>query len=208
MITKVIGIIAGYDVLANEISAHREYVTKSYRFCLNQGANTVFLIGGATNPDHPTKTEAGANETIIHEEFDRGHNPTKRVILPKGNTAAEALTEVCYCLQSEIIGVYPMTGIWAGKLRVILCCEKSRLSGFLLDAQQVGLLELATDNITTYGHDFPESGENFEAEKKKMLKKVLSHRYKFFRWLRGGYQKCHQKKVAKLKREGVSKNIY
>lgn len=69
-----IGLIAGYDVLANKISDHRKYVEDSVMFLLQVDVDLIFLVGGATNPDYPALTEAGANyrilEDFLKEQFE------------------------------------------------------------------------------------------------------------------------------------------
>ena len=56
-----IAIIAGYDVLANKISAHGDYVAAAFSQSILLDADLIIFVGGATNPDYPDKTEARAN---------------------------------------------------------------------------------------------------------------------------------------------------
>lgn len=195
MIFKNVCVIAGYDVLAYENPAHREYVGASLRQAIREKVEMIFTIGGATNPDYPKKTEAEANEKIIRElqekfpsleEFDA----ISVIALPIGDTSAETLIVVKNYLQKNQISV----------AKLILCAEQSGITGFMNDALFVGFLDIS-EEIFAYGHQFPESKQGFDSQRRKMLFKVLSHRSKFFRYIRELCQKVHQYKVARLKRK-------
>ena len=188
-------VIAGYDVLANAIPAHQEYVGASFGRANGENVDLILVVGGATNPDYPMLTEAEANEIILKELLKRFTpnvmNPKIPVIpLPVGNTSAETLQAVKEYLEKEKIFVN----------KLVLCAEQSRLTGFLLDALYVGLLDLS-DQIIAHGYPFPDSKKNFESQRKKMLMKILSH-YDFpFNILRRVYQRFYQRRVAWIKRK-------
>ncbi|MFH0906801.1 MAG: hypothetical protein ABIC36_03375 [bacterium] len=184
-------IIAGYDALANEILVHRNYV----RACLNRAhkeeVNLIVLIGGATNPDYPFFTEASANFAILKKEFPQNRIEIK--LVDKGNTAAEALTYAKIVIEKFKDGPF---------CRIVLCAEQSRLPSFIMDALQIGLLDLFAE-VVAHGYYFPESKDNFNSERKKMLLKVLSHRSKLFKFVRNIIQGFHQRKVARQKRKNT-----
>jgi hypothetical protein len=189
-------VIAGYDVLADRIRAHQNYVESSFLFGIDVGkADLIFTIGGATNPDYPELTEAEANETIIEDEKRLfPHHPEimemSVIALPVGNTSAETLETVREFLEAQEISVD----------RLVLCAEQSRLAGFLLDALMVGLSDLS-DYIIAHGYPFPDSEKDFISQRQKMLMKVMSH-YGFpFNFIRNTYQWFHQRKVARIKRK-------
>ena len=194
-------IIAGYDVLANEISTHRNYVKCSFEKGVDESVDLIFTVGGATNPDYPKLTEAEANAMIIKEIKERFFGKTtilrnKKireipiVSLPTGNTSTDTLEAVKEYLERKAIFVD----------KLIICTEQSRFAGFMLDALIVGLLDLSRQ-IIGYGHSFPESKDNFSLQRKKMMLKTLSHRSKIFRFLGSIYQKIHQRRVARIKRK-------
>lgn len=184
-------VIAGYDVLADKIPDHRKYVEACFWVGYGEKVDLIFIVGGATNPDYPILTEAQANFRILKKRFlddTRLSIPTK--VLPIGNTSAETLQAVKECLEEDKISVN----------KLVLCAEQSRLAGFLLDALMVGLLDLSRQ-IIGYGHPFPESKDNFNSQRRKMMLKTLSH-YGFpFNILRRIYQKFHQRRVAWIKRK-------
>jgi hypothetical protein len=191
-------VIAGYDVLADKILAHRQYVEESFARGLAEKVDLIFVVGGATNPDYPELTEAEANEKIIkeHQEltekifpYHREEIETPTIALSIGNTSAETLETVKEFLKAQKIYVNEL----------VLCAEQSRLAGFLLDALYVGLLDLS-EQIVAYGHPFPDSKKDFVSQRQKMLMKVLSH-YGFpFNFIRNTYQWFHQRRVARIKR--------
>lgn len=193
-------VIAGYDVLADKIPTHREYVQSSFYLGIDEGkVDLILTLGGTTNPDYPERTEAEVNEAIIKElkELEEKYFPyhqkaieTPVIALPVGNTSAETLETVREFLEAQEISVE----------KLVLCAEQSRLAGFLLDALYVGLLDIS-EQIVAYGHPFPDSKKDFESQRKKMLMKVMSH-YGFpFNLIRNTYQWYHQKKVARIKRK-------
>ena len=219
-----IAIIAGYDVLADESPDHITYVLWAVKISKDLKADLVIFVGGATNPDYPDKTEAQANYNILKEEDaakdryeiweikqkkceilpllllagstnqDRSQASQKLIlpvkVLPVGNTSAETLEAAKNFIEENNI----LVG------RLILCAEESRITGFMLDAQMVELLDLP-EQVFAYGHPFPESRLGFDSQRKKMLGKVLSHRSAFFRHIREIKQKIHQHKVARIKRQ-------
>lgn len=167
-----IAIIAGYDVLANKIPVHGHYVVASFLRSMEFGADLIIFVGGATNPDYPNKTEAEANRLnlwkgIIQDRYEireveqsekekelaslleasryfnerRADNSLRSKekifsvikVLPFGNTSAETLKAAKIFIEENKI---PMG-------RLILCAEKARLAGFLYDALEVGLSDLA-----------------------------------------------------------------
>lgn len=217
-------------MLADKIPTHIDYVLGSISRSIEMGADLIIFVGGATNPDYPNKTEAEANYNILKEEdiyeiwevdkipriiftlsllqaakernqeradrFWSSPEKEERVILPvkilpTGNTSAGTLEAAKTFIQENEILVE----------RIILCAEQSRLTGFLVDALMVGLLDLS-EQILSYGHPFPESKCGFNSQRRKMLLKVLSHRSKFFRFIRSIRQKVHQYRVARIKRRG------
>lgn len=192
-------VIAGYNVLADKIPDHRDYVTVCYlERAIKEGVDLVFTVGGTTNPDYPNLTEAEANRRVIEEivhSIDDKYVLTRlahinEISLPVGDTSAETLEVVKKFLAGQEISVE----------KLVLCAEQSRLAGFLLDALYVGLLDIS-EQIVAYGHPFPESGKEFEPQRKKMLMKVMSH-YGFpFNIVRTVYQKLHQIRVARIKRK-------
>lgn len=188
-------VIAGYDVLADEIPAHRDYVRASFERAIDERVNLVFVVGGVTNPDYPHRTEAEANHRIIQEI--EGESRIKGRILgiqvekvPIGNTSAETIEAVRHILVSKKIPVD----------KIVLCTEKARHAGFSVDDLYTGLSEYAEGAVVTYGHPFPDSKKDFTSQRRKMLMKVLSH-YGFpFNVIRRIYQKFHQIRVARIKR--------
>ncbi len=181
-------VIAGYDVLADKIPDHRKYVEVCVELAYRvEDIDFIFTIGGATNPDYPTLTEAQANYRIL-EKYVENRIPV--AVLPIGNTSAETLQAVKDYLREEKIYVK----------KLILCAEQSRVAGFLLDALMVGLND-CSDYIIAHGYPFPDSKKGFESQRKKMLMKVLSH-YGFpFNIIRRVYQWFHQRRVAWTKRK-------
>jgi len=221
-------VIAGYGHDADKLPAHSDFIAKSTQFALERQVDMIFAVGGATNPDFPDSTEAEAtfrtirkevscsfdvckavryqihmyylrknrqeNERIIDGILNR-ETANKKPILPvvvlgKGNTSADTLIAV----RDTIIDY----GLFVNEL--ILAAECSRATGFVMDAFYVGLLQL-TRSWILYTKPFPETKKEYWAQKKKLLLKLLSHRYPLFRWLRYLYQKRHQRKVAKIKRQ-------
>lgn len=112
------------------------------------------------------------------------------VKIEMGDTSAQTLSSVLIHLCLKNISVN----------RLIICAEKSRLVDFSLDALMVKLPDLSQSHIYTYGHTFPESKNNFNSQRKKILMKVLSHRSKIFNLARNICQKFHQIRVACQKR--------
>lgn len=229
-----VAIIAGYDVLADESIDHQLYVEESVHFSLLMDADIIILVGGKTNPDYPVLTEADANYKLLWKSFKKNYEililekrefqeqilrqirkendeiigtmlKFKKGKLPKqilpvlkletGDTSADTLN----ASRIELI----KNNIPVNKL--ILCAEQSRLAGFLLDALMVEILDLSNE-IVTYGYPFPESEDNFDSQRRKMLLKICSHKSKFFNFLRNLWQKRHQRKVAKQKRNMASKS--
>lgn len=191
MITKSkynIALIAGYDVLADTIPTHRDYVEKSMEFVRKVGADIVFTLGGATNPDYPDLTEAAATQKIL-DEFNYWKLITIKI--PEGNTPEESIRALIRQIRKD--DIMPQ--------KIIICAEAANLTGFLMDALHAGLLDLAAEGIYVYGHRFSESGEIFPSQRKKMLLHALSYRFDFFRILRLILQNRHQKKMAERKRE-------
>lgn len=219
-----ISIIAGYDVLADQISSHISYVMGAISRSLELDTDVIIFLGGATNPDYLNLTEARANFNILEKapgfsfeiwEAREGEDvfslfsSAKRtnraratkmlgessMILPAkvlsvGNTSTETLEAAKKFLGENKIPVG----------RLILCAEQSRITGFMVDALFVGLLDVP-EEVFCYGHPFPESKQGFDSQREKILSKVLSHRSKLFRHIREISQKIHQHKVARLKRE-------
>jgi len=186
-------VIAGYDVLADKIPVHREYVEDSFWRAYREEIDLIFTIGGTTNPDYPELTEAEANFRILKEEFldnSKVFTPFRIKVLPTGNTSAETLQAVKEYLEKERISVN----------KLVICAEQSRITGFLVDALHVGLLDLSKQ-IVACGYPFPESKDNFNSQRKKMPMKILSHRSKMLCLARKIYQKSHQRKVARQKRK-------
>jgi len=217
-----IAIIAGYDVLAQKIPDHVEYVSDSVARSMLLDADMVIFVGGATNPDYPTETEAVANcsaleknpmnkleiwdigndldpvalmEIAANINIERAENYAELLILPVKLLPIGNTSAETLIAAKEFI---EENKIPVGKL--ILCAEKARASGFSYDALEVGLSDLAQE-IYVYGHPFPDSQKEFERQRRKMLGKVLSHRSVFFRKLREFKQKTHQYKVARDKRQ-------
>lgn len=189
---KRIGVIAGYNVLADKNEVHRKFVTASFYRCSREEVEVIFLVGGATNSDYPELTEAEASAKIIRELYEKYCTPQiELIVLGVGNTSADTLKAVKDSLKAKQI--IPS--------KIVFCVEMSRTSGFDLDGLYVGLNELAQNYLVVVGFRFPETSREFANQKKKMLGKVLSHRYPFFHWLRYLYQKRHQRRVAKLVRE-------
>lgn len=118
------------------------------------------------------------------------------VVLGTGNTSADTLIAVRDFLRKRKVGIN----------KLILCSEIARSTGFDLDALFVGLKEILVEDenpdaeFIFYGRSFPETKNEIQIQKKKLLLKILSHYYPIFEWLRQKYQKRHQRKVAKLKR--------
>ena len=198
-------VIAGYDVLADKSRDHIEYARECFKRVIEEDINIVFVVGGATNPDYPNLTEAETNEKIVRYLRDMAHlnGHSDKVIsnihvisLPVGNTSAETLEAVKEFLEGQKIPIN----------KLFVCAEQSRLTGFLLDALYVGLMDPSEDlpkQIIAYGHPFPDSQKEFIAQRKKMLMKVLSH-YGFpFSVIRRIYQKIHQIRVARIKRRQI-----
>ena len=183
-------VIAGYDVLADKIPDHRKYVEESFWRGTADEVDLIFVVGGATNPDHPNFTEAEANFTILEEVLGDDKISIPVEVLPFGNTSVETLQAVKEHLEREKISVN----------KLILSAEQSRIAGFLLDALMVGLNDFS-DYIIAHGYPFPDSKKDFVSQRKKMLMKVLSH-YGFpFSIIRRVYQWFHQRKMARVKRK-------
>jgi len=183
-----IALIAGYDVFADEIKSHRNYVAESYSFACQMGAEIIFTLGGATNPDRLDLTEAQANAKILCQI---GCSKDMIVEIPEGNTPEESIHAAMRELKKN--------GIQAKK--IIICTETASLTGFMMDALQKEFLDLGAEGIYVYGHRFPESGEIFPRQRKKILLRALSYKWEPFRLLRLFLHDRHQKKMAKRKRE-------
>jgi len=182
-------VIAGYGQDADESEPHRDLIIRSARFAQEMRTITVYAVGGATNPDFPDKTEADATNRVLLKEFGN-HLMMNLVVLRKGNTSADTLLAVKNDIQKRGCRIH----------NLILACETSRSTGFLMDSLFVGLNELA-NNIIVFSRPFPETLDEFGNQKKKLLIRLLSHRYKFFHWIRYVQQKHHQRRVAKIKRK-------
>lgn len=218
-----IGVIAGYDVLADISPNHRDYVEVSVAFCIKNDVDMIILLGGATNPDYPGLTEAHANYTLLKEFLG---NIWEICLYDKKNISASTLREIREINNTKfrhfdsdlILAVVKLnTGntsaetlsnvsyflteqaIFVNKL--ILCCEMARCAGFSADALFEDVNQMAGTELIFFGHRFPETQKEFKAQKRKMLFKVLSHHSRFFEKLRLFWQKRHQKKVAKIKRK-------
>lgn len=178
-------VIAGYDVAAHHMPAHREYIAACIKRAAKENITLIVCIGGHTNPDYPGMSEASANAKILD---DLGCS-IERWVIPIGDTATEALSEARWSLTIALVKI--------GKL--VLCAEQSRLAGFLADALQIGLAEMGNE-LMAVGYAFPETYGNFGTEKQKMLIGALSHRSRVFAWVRRVLQKRHQKKVARIKK--------
>ncbi len=185
-------IIAGYDVLADKNPFHRDYIKMCIRQTEREYIDIIVLTGGATNPNYPHLTEAEANYRIIKDSFYQKMGKTGKevVVLPFGNTAMESLSAVKLYFERR--------GKKNSINKLVLCAEQSRIASFMFDALGMGLLDLSRE-IAAYGHYFPESKDNFDAERKKMLLRVLSYRSRIFLRIRNFYQKIHQKKMTRLK---------
>ncbi len=178
-----IAVFAGYDVLADRSPDHIKYVRSSFEQAVRVGVGYIILIGGRTNPRYMALTEAEANMKIIDNcSLLMGTYCPTIIVLPVGNTAAEGLIAVKKWIADKPINL------------LFLCAEQSRLTNFQLDALQVGLLVLS-ETTMTYGHNFPESKDNFKAERRKVLLHCLSHRHWFWERIRLILQKRHQRKV-------------
>jgi hypothetical protein len=193
-------VIAGYGQDADKSPPHRDFIINSARFGIQMGIKIIYAVGGATNPDFPDRTEADATDRVLLEVFRRAFlTPSLLaprvpvVVLREGDTSADTLKAV----KREILEHEHKIDT------LILACETSRSAGFLMDSLFVGLSQLAK-RIIVYTEPFPETPEEFERQKKKLLLKLLSHRSRFFNWLRRLYQKRHQRKVAKTKRKLAS----
>ncbi len=184
-----LGIVAGYNVLADKIPDHRKFVEKCFIVAKKQGIDLIFLVGGAINPDHPDKTEAEANYKIIKELKEFNDNKISVKVLPVGNTSAETLAAVKKFLKKKDILVN----------KLLLCAEQSRLAGFLLDALYVELLDMSRITVA-YGHRFPPGNQEFDCQRKKILLKTLSHHIFLANFARKIYAFFHQRKVAKSQR--------
>lgn len=213
--------IAGYDVQADKSPDHALYVEASIACCMRHDVDLFILLGGATNPDFPRETEAWANYKLVvrflgkYEEILLLHEtdvcesylskirleneknfPNCKPILPivildRGHTSAETLMEARLFLIQQRIPVD----------KLVLCCEMARLSGFSVDGLYKDVNQMPKTELIFFGYRFPESQCEFAAQKEKMLFKLLSHRSPFFAKLRLIWQKRHQRKVAKIKRQ-------
>lgn len=184
----IVLVIAGYGQDADLSEPHRRFIIESAKFGTRMGVNLIYAVGGATNPDFPDRTEAEATIRVLLETFR--HLPAPVTGLLEGDTSADTLRAVKREIQKH--GYQIDTLIYA--------VETSRHTGFSMDGLFVGLNELAR-RVIIYTEPFPETPEEFQNQKKKLLLKLLSHRYPLFRWLRYLHQKRHQKKVAKIKRQ-------
>jgi len=185
-------VIAGYGQDADKSPPHRDFIIKSTEFAIKMGGlNLIYAVGGATNPDYPDRTEADATLQVLLETYRPLRIPV--ICLREGDTSADTLKAVLREINKHEYKV--------GTL--ILAAETSRAVGFAMDGLFVGLNQLAR-RIIVYTEPFPETPEEFERQKKKLLLKLLSHRSRFFNWLRRLYQKRHQRKVAKTKRKLAS----
>lgn len=182
-------VIAGYDVLADKILNHQNYVEACLKRAIKEEVDLIFTVGGFTNPDYPALSEAAANENIIDELENETEKPPV-ISIPYGNTSTESLERLKEYIEKFNLLVN----------KIVFCAEQSRLAGFLLDAFMVGLID-SSGEIVAYGYSFPESHKSLSSQKKKILLKILSHHNKFFRFLRGVYQKIHQQGVARQKRK-------
>lgn len=185
-----VAIFAGYDVLAFRKREHIDYIQASFQQATQVNVDYLLLIGGKTNSIYVTFSEAEANKKILIDYCLPKNNSKLKleiIVLPEGDTAAERLKVAQEWLQANIKSVDLL----------FLCAEQSRLANFLMDALQVGLLDLS-QTILSYGHNFPESKSNFSAERKKSLLHCLSHQSCFWRKIRWCLQKYHQRKMAKL----------
>jgi hypothetical protein len=216
-------VIAGYDVLADQSLVHEDYIKESVSFSMWMDADLIILLGGATNPDYPKKTEAEANYRIIQKAFGDGYRVS---LLNRTEVSKEKLNEFRTENDKIAESFGPKTYILIVKLdlgdtsaqtlrqvwfflteraipvkRLIYCSEMARSTGFSLDGLFEDVNQKAGPELITYGHRFPDTQKDFEKQKQKMLLKVLSHRYSLFERFRLIQQKRHQKKVAKQKRK-------
>ena len=58
-------VIAGYNILADQLPEYRIFVGECLKRARQEKAELIILVGGATNPKHPQKTEAEANYKIL-----------------------------------------------------------------------------------------------------------------------------------------------
>lgn len=181
-------VIAGYGQDADKSQPHRDFIIKSAEFASQMDVDLIYAVGGATNPDFPNRTEADATFRVLLETHRR--LPIPVICLGEGDTSTDTLKAVKKAINKHGHEIDTL----------ILACESSRSAGFLMDSLFVGLSQLAR-RIIVYTEPFPETPEEYEAQKKKLLLKLLSHRYKLFHWLRYLWQKRHQRKVAKIKRQ-------
>lgn len=188
-------VIAGYGQDADKSEPHRRFIIESAKFGAQMGADHIYAVGGATNPDYPDRTEADATLQVLLETFQP--LPVPVFCLREGDTSADTLRATLRAVKREIQNhKYQIDTL-------ILAAETSRSTGFAMDGLFVGLNQLAR-RIIIYTEPFPETPKEFENQKKKLLLKLLSHRSKIFNWLRHLNQKRHQRKVAKIKRKLAS----
>jgi hypothetical protein len=190
-----IAIIAGYNVKAYESENHIRYVAQSlaYVYALGGDIDLIATLGGATNPDFPELTEASANAKIL-ESLNWPESRT--IMIPEGDVPEESLHALIRELRRRSI-IDEKTSL--GK--IIVCAEAASLTGWMMDGLFKGFLDLGAEGIYAYGHRFPESGEYFGKQRKKMFLQVLSYKFSFFRFIRLALQKRHQEKMAKTRRE-------
>lgn len=151
-----IGVIAGYNVLAFQSPDHIEYIKKSIQFAIKVGVNPIILIGGMS---------ARENKKIIDDNHLLRETYQPEIIVLSVNDAAGGLIAAKKWIEKN------------GPIdTLLLCAEQSRLVNFQVDALMIGLLVLSKE-IIAHGHSFPESKDNFEAERKKLLLRCLSPQY-------------------------------
>lgn len=199
-----VAIIAGYNVLADQLPEHREYVLAclehAKKICFEpEGDNIIMTLGGASNPDYPDKTEAEATLKIVLGAKRPGDN-FSAFMRERGNTAKECIGYLEDFLYRQLKG---------GIGNLLICTELSRLANFQQEALQLKALDWC-QRLYCYGHPFQETPKNFDKERKKSFWVLFSHLPflgPVFTWIRNWRQKRHQRKVAGWMKEGVRINM-
>ncbi len=150
-----IGVIAGCGRMASQKKSYIEYIKKSIQFAVKVGVNPIILVGRMS----------AENKKIIDDNHLLRETYRPEIIVLSVNDAVGGLIAAKKWIEKN------------GPIdTLLLCAEQSQLVNFQVDALMIDLLVLSKTTMA-YGHNFPESKDNFEAERKKLLLRCLSPQY-------------------------------
>jgi len=186
---------ASFRIIQKEFGQHQ--IIRISKASNNKFLDVIQLERKAKKDFSKLSTEEMSVELASGKIFKRIKFIITIVVLGTGNTSADTLIAVKDFLKQKNIGID----------QLILCSETARSTGFDLDALMTGLKEMLVEDenpdakFIFYGCSFPETKQEIQIQKKKLLGKLLSHYHPILEWLRQKRQKRHQYEMARRKKK-------